>query len=138
MKKNYWLSIDKDEQKLYVMKGNDSIEEMLCSTGTEIRSNGYDCKTREGRFKITSIENSSDYIWEPQPYRRPYGPWLFDIISLDKDVSNAIHGTDEPEKLGRKASHGCIRVSNENITKLKEKYVMRGTHVIVRSGEDEV
>ena len=29
-----------------------------------------------------------------------------------------IHGTDDPSSLGRNVSHGCVRMSNEAITRL--------------------
>jgi lipoprotein-anchoring transpeptidase ErfK/SrfK len=29
-----------------------------------------------------------------------------------------IHGTNQPQLLGTKVSHGCIRMSNEDITRL--------------------
>jgi hypothetical protein len=56
----------------------------------------------------------------------PYGPWAFGL-SAYSDVYTSfaggpgqvgLHGTNEPTKLGRDVSHGCIRVTNEAITAL--------------------
>jgi lipoprotein-anchoring transpeptidase ErfK/SrfK len=41
-----------------------------------------------------------------------------------------IHGTSLPQLLGQAVSHGCIRVSNETATKLKQ-YVPLGTPIII-------
>jgi hypothetical protein len=36
-----------------------------------------------------------------------------------------IHGTDQPESIGTKASHGCIRMSNEHVLKLYDLTQLR-------------
>jgi lipoprotein-anchoring transpeptidase ErfK/SrfK len=41
-----------------------------------------------------------------------------------------IHGTDQPESIGRSASHGCVRLRNEDIAKLYEM-VEVGTPVYI-------
>jgi L,D-transpeptidase YbiS len=48
----------------------------------------------------------------------------------------AIHGTDKPELLGRRVSHGCIRLSNTNALRLFHD-VQVGTPVVIE-GEAEV
>jgi hypothetical protein len=48
----------------------------------------------------------------------------------------AIHGTDRPELLGRQVSHGCIRLSNENVIRLFHN-VQIGTPVVI-VGRQEV
>ncbi len=42
-----------------------------------------------------------------------------------------IHGTDEPESIGRHASGGCVRMHNDDVVELYER-VEIGTLVIVR------
>ncbi len=41
-----------------------------------------------------------------------------------------IHGTDMPQLLGQRVSHGCIRVSNETATKLRQ-YTPLGTPIVI-------
>lgn len=45
----------------------------------------------------------------------------------------ALHGTNEPDKFGQKASNGCIRIDNELITLLAEKMPPAVPLVIVES-----
>lgn len=45
--------------------------------------------------------------------------------------SQGIHGTDELESLGRTASHGCIRMAEEDVVALYEQ-VDQGTPVFVQ------
>jgi lipoprotein-anchoring transpeptidase ErfK/SrfK len=43
-----------------------------------------------------------------------------------------IHGTNEPQSIGKSVSSGCIRMLNEDVAELFEQ-VEIGTKVIVRS-----
>lgn len=42
----------------------------------------------------------------------------------------AIHGTDQPELLGAGTSHGCIRMSNDDVLRLYEELEV-GAPVII-------
>ncbi len=63
---------------------------------------------------------------KPGNPRGAYGPWAFGLSGYSNvltrfgrgDGQIGIHGTNAPKALGTKASHGCIRVRNESITKL--------------------
>jgi lipoprotein-anchoring transpeptidase ErfK/SrfK len=63
---------------------------------------------------------------KPGNPRGAYGPWAFGLSGYSNvltkfgrgDGQIGIHGTNAPNALGTKASHGCIRVRNESITKL--------------------
>jgi hypothetical protein len=46
----------------------------------------------------------------------------------------AIHGTDKPETLGRRVSHGCIRLSDANALRLYHD-VQVGTEVVIVGGD---
>jgi lipoprotein-anchoring transpeptidase ErfK/SrfK len=79
-----------------------------------------DCKTPEGVFKIISSEDSSNWKYEG---KYAYGP---KFLRLDYELNGAstigVHGTDEPEKLGIPASHGCVRMNDDVIS----QYVAQG------------
>ncbi|HET9654434.1 MAG TPA: L,D-transpeptidase [Kineosporiaceae bacterium] len=55
-----------------------------------------------------------------------YGPYAYGLSGYSTVLENfgggdgelGIHGTDEPASIGKNVSHGCIRMSNDNITKL--------------------
>src|SRR5690606_7161366 len=47
----------------------------------------------------------------------------------------AIHGTDKPELLGQRVSHGCIRLENQYALRLFHN-VQEGTPVVIAGGED--
>lgn len=92
-----------------------------------------DNKTPEGSFKITQLLNarglSHDFGDGKGPVRNAYGPWFL-RLSVPGYIDIGIHGTHLPESIGTRATEGCIRLTNEDITDLKER-VHVGTPVII-------
>jgi hypothetical protein len=68
------------------------------------------------------------------PARKEEGGLGSAAVFLGDEI--AIHGTDKPELLGRRVSHGCIRLSNANALRLFHD-VQVGTPVVI-VGEAEV
>ncbi|HEX8907129.1 MAG TPA: L,D-transpeptidase, partial [Longimicrobiaceae bacterium] len=68
------------------------------------------------------------------PLRKEEGGLGAAAVYLGDEI--AIHGTDKPELLGRRVSHGCIRLSNTNALRLFHD-VQVGTPVVI-VGEGEV
>lgn len=62
--------------------------------------------------------------------RRGFSGVLVDFAGGDGMIG--IHGTNDPSSIGRDSSHGCIRMSNEGITKLAES-VPLGVPVEIRA-----
>ena len=58
-----------------------------------------------------------------------FGPY-FIRLNVPGFDSIGIHGTCSPGALGRRVSHGCIRIHNDNILELVE-YVEKGMPIIV-------
>ncbi|HEX2091133.1 MAG TPA: L,D-transpeptidase, partial [Longimicrobiaceae bacterium] len=69
------------------------------------------------------------------PRRRQPGGLGAAAIYLGNEI--AIHGTDKPELLGQRVSHGCIRLSNANAVRLFHN-VQIGTPVVIKGGPEEV
>lgn len=91
-----------------------------------------DCRTPEGTFSISKIHDSSGWYHDAHDGRgsvRCYGP-LFFRIKHPRWYSIGIHGTDQPGSVGTRASEGCVRLSNDNILKLRN-YVGVGSRVII-------
>jgi hypothetical protein len=74
------------------------------------------------------IENKRPLPPQGSPERRQEGGLGAAAVYLGNEL--AIHGTDKPELLGRRVSHGCIRLSNENAVRLFHN-VQIGTPVII-------
>jgi len=58
----------------------------------------------------------------------PYGPYAYGLSGYSDVLYNfaggdgviGIHGTNDPSSIGRDASHGCIRMNNDAITRLAQ------------------
>jgi lipoprotein-anchoring transpeptidase ErfK/SrfK len=61
----------------------------------------------------------------------PLGARALYLFEGNRDTLYRIHGTNEPEKIGRAASSGCIRMRNIDVVELYNR-VQPGTKVIVR------
>ncbi len=80
------------------------------------------------------------YVWIKVSYpdpSGPYGAYALGLSGFSPVLSDwpgggrmAIHGTTDPADRGRQVSHGCIRVYNPDMLKLRD--VPRGTPVIIR------
>jgi len=67
----------------------------------------------------------------------PYGPYAFGLSAYSPVLTHfgaggkgeiGLHGTNEPQLVGTNVSHGCIRVSNQNVRRLA-KLLPLGTPV---------
>lgn len=131
------IVVSKKDYKLYVIDDNDRVvfTAPVClgiNKGNKKRRG--DHKTPEGNFSIMSIEDSRMWKDFDGKYRASYGPW-FMRLKVPGFRSIGIHGTNEPESLGTRASMGCIRLENSQVEKLKQM-VKVGTKVTILC-EDE-
>lgn len=98
-----------------------------------------DHRTPEGEFKVNAIQPSSDWTHDFHDGRGEikgsYGPWF---IRLAHPITTmiGIHGTHLPQSIGTRCTEGCIRLHNEDISKLKEK-VRKGMIVRIVPGEED-
>ena len=76
-----------------------------------------------GRFK------DNDYV-QPGGPGNPLGARALYLFQNGRDTFYRIHGTTEPQSIGRSVSNGCIRMLNEHVTDLYER-VPIGTPVTV-------
>lgn len=67
-----------------------------------------------------------------------YGPYAFGLSAYSRTLTDwpgggmiGIHGTDEPELIPGRVSHGCVRVKNRSIRRLR-KLLPPGTPVVIR------
>ncbi len=92
-----------------------------------------DNKTPEGVFKINQLLNSRgiphDFGDGKGPVQNAYGPWFL-RLDVPGIIDVGIHGTPFPESIGSRATEGCVRLSNEDITDLASR-VKVGTTVII-------
>lgn len=113
------------QNSLVLKQGENEIKRYPVSTGSK-------GNTPEGTFKI--VNKLVDPTWYHDGREIPPGDpenglgtrWLgFDLKGY------GIHGTIEPEKIGKPASLGCVRMRNEDVEEIFD-FVPTGTEVVVR------
>jgi lipoprotein-anchoring transpeptidase ErfK/SrfK len=112
---DYWrVRVELSAHRITVWNGDDVVHAEPVGVGTAASP------TPPGEYYIT------DALTVPSFQRSAYGPYAFGI-SAHSDVYTTfgggdgtvgIHGTGDPSSLGKDASHGCIRLSNDGITSL--------------------
>lgn len=130
-----WLAMSKKNFQLFVMDGKNVVETFGIAVGKnkgQKRKVG-DNRTPEGMFKITQIQDSSywthDFRDGKGEIKGAYGPWFIRLETGWKGIG--IHGTHDPASIGTNASEGCIRLRNEDLQRLKEKYAKIGVKVLI-------
>lgn len=93
-----------------------------------------DSRTPEGFFEAEGIYDSTKWLFTndrgyTSPARGQFGP-RFIRLQTPITLQIGIHGTAAPGSLGKRVSHGCIRIHNDNIMEL-HTLVDVGTPIIV-------
>ena len=123
----YRIEIALSALTLKVFNGNDEVMSEKIGIGTQ------QTPTPNGRYYIKEL------LKPPKP-DGIYGPFAYGLSGFSPvlqtfnggDGTIGIHGTNRPDLLGTRASHGCIRMRNEAITKLT-KFLPLGTPVIIQA-----
>ncbi|WP_420127161.1 L,D-transpeptidase family protein [Longimicrobium sp.] len=147
----YAVVVDLDVNRLYFARGRRVLWSAAVGTGTGMRlENGrgeWDFSTPTGTFHVTFKDIEPDWI-APDWYFLENG---LRVPGPDSDARRfprglgaaavfigqglAIHGTDKPELLGQRVSHGCIRLANADALRLFHN-VQVGTEIIIVGGRN--
>ncbi|MDE3723410.1 L,D-transpeptidase [Nocardiopsis sp. N85] len=112
----YRVEIDMAEFSFAVLEGEEEVRTGPIGIGTS------ETPTPPGEYYFTELLQPSD----PDG---AYGVYAFGLSGHSETLETfaggpgqlAVHGTDDESGLGGEVSHGCIRVSNEDITWMAER-----------------
>lgn len=112
--------------------------DMACAKNYGTKHKKADSRTPEGFFSVEGIYDSTDWLFTDDNGRTSkkkgqFGP-RFIRLRIPNTSQIGIHGTCSPWSMGHRASHGCIRILNENILELVD-LVEIGMPVIVLPGK---
>jgi len=122
------LEIDISERELQVLEDGNVIETYSVSVGDD------EYPTPRGNFSIRKV------IWNPA-WVPPDSKWarkktakapgdpdnpMKRVKMFFKEPDYYIHGSDDEDSLGRAESHGCIRMSPEDVTRLGQLVMAHG------------
>jgi lipoprotein-anchoring transpeptidase ErfK/SrfK len=112
---DYRVEIDMAEFEFTVHEGEEEVRTGVIGTGEN------ETPTPPGRYYFTELLQPPDPDGE-------YGVYAFGLSGFSESLETfaggpgqlAVHGTNDESALGRQVSHGCVRVSNEDITWMAE------------------
>lgn len=121
----YRIEVDVDDFTLTVFRH----DELHFSTSVGIGVG--ETPTPYGSFFLTDLLKPSD----PTGI---YGPYAYGLSGFSESLDSfnggpgviGIHGTNRPDAIGTRVSHGCVRVSNDAITEMAT-FLPLGTPVII-------
>lgn len=111
---------------------------MACAKNYGTKHMKADSRTPEGFFSIEGKYDSTDWLFtdddgHTSKKKGQFGP-RFLRIRTPISMQIGIHGTGSPWSIGHRVSHGCIRITNDNIMELFD-LVEKGMPVIVLPGK---
>lgn len=145
-----YVLVDLDHNILRFMDGDEIVWEAPVGTGTGLRLQAEDghweFSTPTGVFQVKYkeempvwylpdwyfIENDLPIPPNDSPSRRLENQLGVAAVYLGEEI--AIHGTNRPELLGKRVSHGCIRLENKFAQRLYHN-VQIGTPIVIVGGE---
>ena len=107
----YSLEVSTADNELTLYKSDELVQTFSVATGTGCTP------TPHGTFYLTELI---------APINDGYGPYAYGLSAFSEVLSEfgggpgqiGLHGTDDAASIGQAVSHGCIRLSNADITQL--------------------
>lgn len=142
---NRFIVVDKSRMKVVLFDKFGREEKtygMACAKNYGSKHKKADSRTPEGFFAAEGIYDSTDWLFTDDDgvtskKKGQFGPRFIRLKGGAYTSQIGIHGTVAPWSIGARASHGCIRVTNENIMELIE-LVEIGMPIIVIPGRKDM
>lgn len=139
-----FIVVDKSRMKVLLFDKYGRLERsygMACGKNYGTKREKADSRTPEGYFSVQGIYDSTEWLYtddngKTSDKKGQFGP-RFIRIRIPGTSQIGIHGTCAPWSIGARASHGCIRLKNENILELVEM-VEPGMPVIIVPGSRDI
>ncbi len=125
------MRVDLDAHWAFYLVGDEVVAAWPVGVGKEHRA------TQVGTFTVG--EKTPEPMWFPQgrkpvPYGDPENPlgtrWIEWLTTDGRATGLGIHGTNEPDSIGKNASLGCIRMRTGDVEELFE-ILPKGARVVV-------
>ena len=134
---SHFIIVDKEAMELALFDkfGREELRYgIACSKNYGDKAKKGDSRTPEGFFSAEGIYDSTDWLFTDDngvtsKKKGQFGPRFIRLL-IPGTSQIGIHGTCAPWSIGHRTSHGCIRVTNENILELI-KHVTIGMPVII-------
>ena len=139
----YWIRVNKAKMQLTLYKGTETVltYPIACGRGNGFKKTSrFDFITPTGTFNIWRvIQDAREILYDPKWFDEPgepYPAYGTKLISFYNNWQIAIHGTGSPRSIGKRVTHGCIRLRNQDINNLA-KYINPPMHLEIIDGVDD-
>lgn len=120
------VAVDLGTRTLTVSRDGDAVFQATVAIGTP------ENPTPTGVTYVTELIRNTDPAGA-------YGPYAFGLALHSDTLTEfnggsgqvGIHGTDTPATIGQRVSHGCIRMTNQDITRMKDLALPLGVPVTI-------
>jgi len=139
------IKINLPERMLELMDG----EKLIASVPITPGGSGTGTRTPPGKWRILGIAAMPNFRWDEGVLNQGKRTEVFHMIppgpnnpvgvlwiGLNKP-GIGIHGTNQPQTIGRAQSHGCMRVANWDVIRLS-KLITKGMTVVIDDGKKPV
>lgn len=139
-----FIIVDKAKMKVFLYDAYGRIIKsygMACARNYGTKHRRGDSCTPEGYFTAEGIYNSSEWLYtddfgNTSQTKGMFGP-KFIRVKVPGTNAIGIHGTASPGSIGGRRSHGCIRLTNDNILDLAPR-VKKGVPIIISPGPKDM
>jgi len=114
------IVVDKPHTRLYIINvfGDTLGRYRVCASRERGQKKGKDdWRTPEGTFRIHGVYNSTDWTYK-DTNDKCYGPFFISLMT-PPFWGIGIHGTNSPYSVPGRRSHGCMRMHNEDIVRVR-------------------
>lgn len=131
-----FIYISKQDMMLYLYDSTANLimkTQIACARAYGQKKTMYDGRTPEGVYSVLEKFDATGKPYTTDDGRVVYGVYGPFFVRLNHPISGhaiGIHGTSTPSSIGKRCSHGCIRVHNDSIRKIYP-YVYPGMPVII-------
>ena len=123
-----WIKIDKSRMQLTLRRGTSEVlNSYPVATGRRegVKKSRTDMITPVGVFTIWRvIQDATQLVYDPKWFNEPGPPqkgvYGAKLISFYNPWEIALHGTSSPNSIGKRVTHGCIRMYNKDIIALSK------------------
>lgn len=131
-----FIYVSKQDMMLYLYDSTANLvmkTPIACARAYGNKKSMYDGRTPEGVYTVLEAFDSRNKPYTTDDGRVVYGVYGPYFVRLNHPISGnaiGIHGTGTPSSIGKRCSHGCIRVHNDSIAKIYP-HVYKGMPVII-------
>lgn len=139
----FWIKVNKQQLRLSLLKGERVVRSWPVSIGKgkgTVKTSRMDFITPAGTYTIYRIVPDAEKLvfdpkWFNEEGEAKAGVYGTKLISFYNKWQIAIHGTNAPWSIGRRSTHGCIRLRNRDIEELVKYVTPKMKVVIVEKNE---